>query len=148
MQLHGFCSVSFPLPFSSLASLIYVYIQYSIKPLSDPTAFFQLPPHPLHLLVLSLPPHTIQPTLSPPCPPPSSVLSPHLLDLAKVHGEEDVLTIVGHDVIWDSLLEDLRLGGWERGRRGERDRERGEGREIGRERGRQCKHYRYIDSLH
>ena len=59
--------------------------------------------------------------------PPPYILSPrlpHLLDLAKVHGEEDVLTIVGHDVIWDSLLEDLRLGGWERGR-GER--------EIGRE---------------
>ena len=31
LQLHAFCSVSFPLLFSSLASLIYVYIQYMYK---------------------------------------------------------------------------------------------------------------------
>ena len=68
------------------------------------------------------------PSLSPPSPLLSPCL-PHLLDLAEVHGEEDVLTIVGHDVIWDSMLEDLRLGRWPGGRRGERDRERERGGE-------------------
>ena len=36
---------------------------------------------------------------------------------------------MGHDVIWDSMLEDLRLRGWSGGRRGERDRKRGGGEE-------------------
>ena len=55
---------------------------------------------------------------------------------------------MGHDVIWDSMLKDLRLGRWPGGRRGERDRERERGGgEEGEEEG-QCKHYWYIDSLH
>lgn len=119
-----------------------------IKLLSDPTAFFQLPPRLLHLLVLSLPHILSNQPYHLLVPPPSPLLSlhhPHLLDLAEVHGEEDVLTIVGHDVIWDSMLEDLRLRGWPGGRRGERDRERGGGEEGEGEE--QCKHYRYIDSL-
>ena len=37
------------------------------------------------------------------------VTTTHLLNLAKIHGEEDVLPVVSHDVRWDRRLKDFSL---------------------------------------